>query len=104
MIVAVIILGILVLALLAVLVFRKPDGDSALMLKADVTELNKSVGELKDGLQKQLSDQLGASSKQMSTQIANSNKIIQEVTEKLTKLEGTNKNVGDIAAELKTLQ
>src|SRR6185312_4730103 len=31
-------------------------------------------------------------------------KILQEVTEKLTKLEGTNKNVGDIASELKTLQ
>lgn len=81
-----------------------PDAGSALLLKADMTELNKSVTELKDGLQKQLSDQLGASNKQLASQSAASIKILQQVTEKLTKLEGTNKNVGDIAAELKTLQ
>lgn len=78
--------------------------ESALLLKADMTELNKSVMDLKDGLQKQLNDQLGASNKQLASQSAASIKILQEVTEKLTKLEGTNKNVGDIASELKTLQ
>lgn len=89
------------------LVLRRPSGadpNSALLLKADMTELNKSVTELKDGLQKQLSDQLGASNKQLASQSAASIRILQEVTEKLTKLEGTNKNVGDIASELKTLQ
>jgi DNA recombination protein RmuC len=70
MIIAVIVLGILVLALAIglVLVSRRGSGgdaQSALLLKAD---------------------------------------ILQQVAEKLTKLEGTNKNVGDIAAELKTLQ
>jgi DNA recombination protein RmuC len=110
MLIAVIILGVLVVALLGVVLFvllRKPaveDANSALLLKADMTELNKSVTELKDGLQKQLSDQLGASNKQLASQSAASIKILQQVTEKLTKLEGTNKNVGDIAAELKTLQ
>src|SRR3984957_8601702 len=105
MIIAVIVLGVLVLVLLA-LVVRRPAGDdgSNLMLKADVTELNKSVTELKDGLQKQLSEQQLASNKQIQSQSAASIKILQEVTEKLTKLEGTNKNVGDIASELKTLQ
>lgn len=110
MIIALVILGILVVALLSALVIlllRKPGGEdanSALLLKADMTQLNKSVTELKDGLQKQLSDQLGASNKQLASQSAASIKILQQVTEKLTKLEGTNKNVGDIAAELKTLQ
>jgi DNA recombination protein RmuC len=105
MLAAVIVLGVLVLALLG-LVLRRPSGDSqsSLLIKADLTELNKSVGELKDGLQKQLSDQLGASNKQLASQSAASIRILQQVTEKLTKLEGTNKNVGDIAAELKTLQ
>lgn len=55
-------------------------------------------------MQKQLSDQLGANNKQLASQSAASIKILREVTEKLTKLEGTNKNVGDIASELKTLQ
>lgn len=106
MIVAVIALGVLVVALLGVIVLRRPgnDANSALLLKADMTELNKSVTELKDGLQKQLSDQLGASNKQLASQSAASIRILQQVTEKLTKLEGTNKNVGDIASELKTLQ
>jgi len=108
MIVAVIVLGVLVLVLLAVIVFKldqpKTDDQSALLLKADMTELNKSVGELKDGLQKQLSDQLGTSNKQMQAQFAASSKIITDVTKKLTELDKTNKNVGDIASELKTLQ
>jgi DNA recombination protein RmuC len=109
MIAVVIILGVLLLAAFGVVIFllaRKPqaDSDSALLLKADMTELTKSMLDLKDGLQKQLSDQLGASNKQIATQSAASIKILQQVTEKLTKLEGTNKNVGDIAAELKTLQ
>lgn len=105
MIVAVIVLGVLVLVLLVLVVRRPaPSNDASLLLKADMAELNKSVSELKDGLQKQLSDQLGASNRQLASQSAASIKILQQVTEKLTKLEGTNKNVGDIAAELKTLQ
>ncbi len=88
-------------------VFRlKPKNrqESSLMLKADITELTKSMGELKDGLQKQLSDQLGTSNKQMTAQFEASAKIIREVTTKLTELDRTNKSVGDVAAELKTLQ
>ncbi len=106
MLVAVIVLGLAVVVLVALLVIKRPGSDqnSALLLKADMTELNKSVLELKDGLQKQLSDQLGASNKQLASQSAASIRILQEVTEKLTKLEGTNKNVGDIASELKSLQ
>lgn len=82
----------------------KEETGSALMLKADVTELNKSVGELKDSLQKQLTDQLGTSNKQMQSQWVASNKILTDVTRRLTELDKTNKNVGDIASELKTLQ
>lgn len=74
------------------------------MLKADMAELNNSMGLLKDGLQKQLSDQMGASNKQMAVQFDASAKIIREVTQKLTELDRTNKSVGDVAAELKTLQ
>jgi DNA recombination protein RmuC len=106
MIIAVIVLGILVLVLLA-LVLRRPSGassDASLLLKADMTELNKSVGLLKDSLQKQLTEQLGTSNKQMTAQFAASSKIIADVTQKLTELDRTNKNVGDIASELKTLQ
>jgi DNA recombination protein RmuC len=108
MIIAVIVLGVLVLVLVG-LVFRRPNNQtqetqSALLLKADMTELNNSVQQLKDGLQKQLTDQMGSSNKQMQSQWAASNKILTDVTRKLTELDKTNKNVGDIASELKTLQ
>src|SRR5437868_3459998 len=110
MIIVVIVLGVLILVLLGVLIVTMRrnaapgEAQSALLLKADMTELTKGMLELKDGLQKQLTDQLGASNKQLASQSAASIRILQQVTEKLTKLEGTNKNVGDIAAELKTLQ
>lgn len=103
------VLGTFVVALGVALVYvltRKPaaGGESALLLKEDLTKLSNDITQLKDGMTKQLSDQMGASSKQMQAQSAANIKILEAVTEKLTKLEGTNKNVGDIANELKTLQ
>src|SRR3990167_6940699 len=108
MIVAVIILGVLCAALLALLAwkfFHNPaDSNSALLLKADLTQISENVSQLKDGLQKQLTEQLGSSNKQMAAQFQASAKIIKDVTEKLTELDRTNKSVGDVASELKTLQ
>jgi DNA recombination protein RmuC len=108
MIFAVLVLGVAVLALLGLIVRgqKQPQADtsSALLIKEDLTKLSDDITKLKDGLQQQLSDQLGASSKQMATQFEASAKIIQDVTQKLTELDRTNRSVGDIAAELKTLQ
>lgn len=108
MIVAVIILGVLVVGLAAFLAwkFYKPAGnaDATMLLKADMSELTKSMNSLREGLQKQLTEQLGTSNKQMQAQFAASAKIIADVTQKLTELDRTNKSVGDVASELKTLQ
>src|SRR3989338_7079787 len=108
MIVAIIVLCVLCVALIVLVVWKiilKPgDSNSALLLKADLTQISENVNQLKDGLQKQLTDQLGSSNKQMAAQYAQSAKIIRDVTQKLTELDRTNKNVGDIASELKTLQ
>lgn len=109
MLIAIIVLGVLCVLLLAVVLargFKSPrqNPDAAMLLKADITELNKSMGELKDGLQKQLTEQMGQSNKQMTAQFQASAKIIADVTRKLTELDKTNKSVGDIASELKTLQ
>jgi len=108
MLIVVIFLGVLVLLLAGFIVWKLPrsaaDTNGALMLKADVTELSKTVGELKDGLQKQLSEQLTTSNKQMAAQFAASSKIIAEVTQNLTELKESNKQVMGITDELKTLQ
>lgn len=90
------------------IVLRRPatgsDDQSALLLKADMTELNKTVIALKDGLQQQLTDQLGTSNKQMAAQFSESSKIIAEVTKNLTELKESNKQVMGITDELKILQ
>lgn len=104
--IVVVVLGVLVL-ILVFLLLRRPSGtdsQSSLLLKADMTELNKSMNELREGMQKQLTDQMTSSARQMNAQHQSNIKILQDVTKQLTRVEGTNKSVGDIAAELKTLQ
>ena len=104
---AVLILGVLS-AILLFLLLRKSskseDSGAALLLKQDLTNLTESVGQLKDGLQTQLNERLDKSNQQMLHQFQQSAGIIKDVTQKLTALEKTNQQVGDIAGELKVLQ
>lgn len=74
------------------------------MLKADMDQLAQSMERLREGVSKQLTDRLDKSNQQMVAQFQASAKIIKDVTEKLTELDKTNRQVGDIATELKTLQ
>jgi len=107
MIIAIVVLGVLNAVLLFV-VLRKPsapaDTQSALLIKQDITNLTDSVGKLQDGLQKQLTERMDKSNEQMVKQFQQSATIIKDVTQKLTALEKTNQQVGDIAGELKLLQ
>lgn len=77
-------------------------------LKQDITELNRSVGLLKDNLQATVSDRLDKNQalmmNSMQKQSSETNKIITEITRNLTELKDTNKRVVDVADELKTLQ
>jgi DNA recombination protein RmuC len=107
MTIAVIVLGILNIILL-ILFLRKssPTADSgaALLIKQDLTTLTESVHLLKDNLHQQLNQRLDKSNQQMLKQFQQSAGIIKDVTEKLTALEKTNQQVGNIAGELKVLQ
>ncbi len=107
MIVAVIILGVLN-AVLLFLFLRKnnspEDSSSALMLKQDLTTLTEGIAQLKEGLHSQINDRLDKNNQQMLKQFEQSATIIKDVTQKLTALEKTNQQVGDIAGELKMLQ
>ncbi|GAC1386559.1 MAG: hypothetical protein NVS1B7_4280 [Candidatus Saccharimonadales bacterium] len=106
MIIAVSVLGLVVIVLL-VLVLRKnnrSNDTTSLMLKQDLVGLTESVTQLQQGLQSQINDRLDKSNAQMLSQFQESAKIIRDVTQKLTTLEKTNQQVGDIAGELRMLQ
>lgn len=112
MLIAVIILGVLIVVLLAVLLWRtfkapaspQIDQNVTMLLKTDMGQLTESMNQLREGLQKQLTERLDKSNEQMVHQFQESAKIIRDVTTKLTELDKTNQKVGDIASELKTLQ
>lgn len=78
------------------------------LIKQDLTELNRSLGLLKDNLQSTVSDRLDKNQSMMMNSIqkqsAETNKIITEITRNLTELKDTNKRVVDVADELKVLQ
>jgi DNA recombination protein RmuC len=112
MIVAVIVLGLLVVALTVLLLrgnARPPaDNASALLLKEDLRNLSEDITRLKEGMQTQLTERLDKSQAMMmgslQKQSSESNRLISEITRNLTELKESNKRVVDVADELKTLQ
>lgn len=104
-------LGILVVGMFGYIIVSKKSGnttDNALLFKEDLSQLNQTINLLKEGIQNQLTDRLDKNEASMKDsmykQFSASSKLITEVTEKLTKLDETNKRVVDVASELKTLQ
>ncbi len=83
---------------------KTDDSSSALLIKQDLSHLTDNIEKLKDGLQSRLDERLDKSNQQMLQQFSQSASIIKDVTQKLTTLEKTNQQVGDIAGELKVLQ
>lgn len=85
----------------------KHDAASA-MLKQDIMGLTDGIAQLKDGLQSQLTDRLDKNQTMMREsimkQFSESSKLIADVTQRLAKLDETNRRVVDVADELKLLQ
>jgi len=83
-------------------------GREAELLKQDLIELTRGVGELKDNLQTTVTDRLDKNATLMrdtlARQLSESARLIGDVTQRLTKLDETNRRVVDVADELKTLQ
>lgn len=109
--IVVVVLGISVL-ILGILVVRgsrpKSDSDVTLLFKQDLTKLSTDISQLREGLQSQLSEKMDRNQELMRDsimrQFSASSKLIADVTERLTKLDETNKRVVTVADELKTLQ
>jgi len=105
--IALVVLGLINAVLIYFLLQKNktPDDTGAtLMLKQDLTNLSEGIGQLKESLHVQINDRLDKNNAQMLKQFAQSADIIKDVTTKLTTLEKTNQQVGDIAGELKMLQ
>lgn len=109
-VVAIILLIVVVLALTGVLVavlqrLRDTNRETGVeLIKADVIELNRTIA----ALQTTLGDKLEHNTVQMQTslqkQLSESMKLVGDVSQRLTKLDETNRRVVDVADELKTLQ
>ncbi len=103
------VLGVLNIVLIVLLLRRQaPSTDSATLIKQDITSLADSVTKLKDSLGTQINERLDRNNEQMQKSMMNqfkeSTKLVTDVTQRLTKLDETNKRVVDVADELKTLQ
>lgn len=107
----VIILLIVVIVLMAgglLLLFQRVNdlkqGSAVELVKADMTELTRTIA----GLQQTMGDKIerGSTAMQQSVQkqLSESAKIVADVTQRLAKLDETNRRVVDVADELKTLQ
>lgn len=105
-----IIFGVIIVALvvvIAMLLMRSrytQGGGSVDLIKADVTELNRSIMKLQESMGDRLERNNTSIQATVQKQLAQSAKLVADVTERLTKLDETNKRVVDVATELKTLQ
>jgi DNA recombination protein RmuC len=98
----VVILGITLLFLIVQLNNKKNNS------KDDMQKLSEQLDRLKDSINVTVNDRIDKNSKMMQetmqTQFGQSAKLITDVTQRLTKLDETNKRVVDVADELKMLQ
>lgn len=105
LLVAVLVLGFL---LLRQATSSPANTSNALLLKQDLTKLSSDISQLKEGLQTQLGDRFEKNQAMMmgslQRQFTESSKIIAEVTQNLTELKESNKQVMGITDELKVLQ
>lgn len=74
------------------------------LLKADVTELNRTIAALQTNLGDKLERNATNMQSSMQKQLTESMKLVGDVSQRLTKLDETNRRVVDVADELKTLQ
>jgi DNA recombination protein RmuC len=92
--IAIIILGFTVVILFLQRIHRgRKDDQAFLLLQNQINEVNKTLG-----------DNLNNTQEALQRQFSQSSRIIQEVTEKLTKLDETNKQVVGFAEQLRSLE
>lgn len=79
-------------------------GTAVELMKADVTELSRSIHQLQQNMGDRMERSNNSIQQSVEKQLGQSAKLVADVTERLTKLDETNRRVVDVADELKTLQ
>ena len=74
------------------------------LIKSDVTELNRTIAQLQQAVGDKLERNQASMQTSMQKQLSESAKLVADVTQRLAKLDETNRRVVDVATELKTLQ
>ncbi|MCB9820190.1 DNA recombination protein RmuC [Candidatus Nomurabacteria bacterium] len=74
------------------------------LIKSDVVELSRSIAHLQETMGDRIERSQTNMQQSMQRQLSQSAKLVSDVTQRLTKLDETNKRVVDVADELKTLQ
>lgn len=74
------------------------------LIKSDVTELSRGINNLQQSVNDKLERNNTTMQTSMQKQLSESAKLVSDVTQRLAKLDETNRRVVDVADELKTLQ
>ena len=74
------------------------------MMKSDVTELSRTIAALQQTMGDKLERSNMSVQQSVQRQLSESAKLVADVTQRLAKLDETNRRVVDVADELKTLQ
>ncbi|HCH34254.1 MAG: hypothetical protein UY35_C0005G0091 [Candidatus Saccharibacteria bacterium GW2011_GWC2_48_9] len=80
------------------------DKDSVHMLKTDLVEMNRSMARMQQHMGEKLDNSSLRMQQSMQRQLSESARLVSDVSNRLTKLDETNRRVVDVADELKTLQ
>ena len=104
-----VIFGLVVTVIFLIIKTKSTPVDNASgIIKQDIVELNRSVGLLRDNLQQTISERLDKNQDMMqrtlTRQLSESSKLVADVTQRLARLDETNRRVVDVADELRTLQ
>lgn len=106
--IAILIVAVVGLAVLVVMLMTRVSelrqGSSVDLLKTDMVELGRTIAQLNESVGEKLERSQAQVQTSVHKQLSESAKLVADVTQRLAKLDETNRRVVDVADELKTLQ
>ena len=104
-ILAIIVVGFgVVIAVLNMRLSELKNQSAAEMVKGDVVELARTIAKLQESMGDKLERSSASVQQSVQKQLSESAKLVADVTQRLAKLDETNRRVVNVADELKTLQ